>query len=48
MNEKRLAVIKHSWSTLDTSNAKRLLFSALLQKYDVTNHPRVRTREKKA
>ena len=47
MNEKRLAVVKHAWNTLDKGGAGRLSFDQLSKQYLSQGHPRVRTREKK-
>jgi len=48
MNEKRLAVVKHAWQFLDSTGAKRVSFGQLNKAYNAAEHPRVRTREKKA
>lgn len=48
MNEKRLAVVKHAWQSLDENNEKRISWGKLQTAYQVKNHPRVLTREKKA
>lgn len=47
MNEKRLAVVKHAWTTLDKAKTKQLSFDSLAKQYVSQAHPRVRTREKK-
>ena len=46
MNEKRLAVVKHAWQSLDKAGAKKVSFEDLQSIYQVEQHPRVRTREK--
>lgn len=48
MNEKRLAVVKHAWQTLDESAAGKISWGKLQTAYQVEAHPRVRTREKKS
>jgi Ca2+-binding EF-hand superfamily protein len=48
MNEKRLAVVKHAWQTLDESATGRISWGKLQTAYQVEAHPRVRTREKKS
>ena len=48
MNEKRLAVVKHAWQSLDEKNEKRLSWGKLQTAYKVEEHPRVKTREKKS
>ena len=47
MNQKRLAVVKYAWNTLDKKGDKRIPFDTLAQMYQSQAHPRVRTREKK-
>ncbi len=47
MNEKRLAVVKHAWNFLDPAGVKSIAFPAILDKFNASAHPRVRTREKK-
>jgi hypothetical protein len=47
MNEKRMAVVKHAWNFLDPMEVKSLPFPAILDKYNASAHPRVRTREKR-
>lgn len=48
MNEKRLAVVKFAWQSLDESGSGRIPWGKLQTAYKVEQHPRVRTREKKA
>jgi Ca2+-binding EF-hand superfamily protein len=48
MNEKRLAVVKHAWQSLDEAGAGRISWGKLQTAYQVEAHPRVRTREKKS
>ena len=48
MNEKRLAVVKHAWQSLDENLEKRVSWGKLQTAYQVEAHPRVRTREKKS
>ena len=45
MNEKRLAVVKHAWSSF---GKKEVAWDALRSAYHVDAHPRLRTREKRA
>lgn len=48
MNEKRLAVVKHAWQSLDENLEKRVSWGKIQTAYQVEAHPRVRTREKKS
>jgi hypothetical protein len=48
MNERRLAVVKYAFQFLDTEGQKKVKLDKLAQQYNAANHPRVRTREKRA
>jgi hypothetical protein len=48
MNEKRLAVVKYAWQSLDEAGQGKLAWSKLQTVYQVEAHPRVRTREKRS
>lgn len=48
MNAKRIAVVKHAFQSLDEQSQKRIAFEKLRKSYRADQHPRVKTREKKA
>lgn len=48
MNEKRLAVVKHAWQSLNEASGDSISWGKLQTAYQVEQHPRVRTREKKS
>ena len=48
MNEKRLAVVKHAWNSLDESRTGKISWGKLQTAYRADEHPRVKTREKKS
>lgn len=48
MNEKRLAVVKHAWQSLDESGSGKIAWGKLQTAYRAEDHPRVKTREKKS
>ena len=48
MNEKRLAVVKHAWTSLDESRTGKISWGKLQTAYRADEHPRVKTREKKS
>ena len=48
MNEKRLAVVKHAWQSLDESGSGRISWGKLQTAYKADEHPRAKTREKKS
>lgn len=47
MNEKRLAVVKHAWQSLDESGTGKIPWGKIQTAYKADEHPRVKTREKK-
>ena len=44
MIERRLAVVKHAFQTLDDKNEKKVSFEKLKTCYKADMHPRVKTR----
>lgn len=47
MNEKRLAVVKHAWQTLNETGSGNIPWGKLQTAYKADEHPRTKTREKK-
>jgi hypothetical protein len=47
MNEKRLAVVKHAWTSLEESRTGKISWGKLHTAYRADKHLRVKTREKK-